>query len=143
MTYLQSMIEVLIYMSVLRIGDLSLSGISQIYVLLKGNDISVVNRPFESLFNLFIQRSRRWNSLGWVAWRKICWIIPFGTIANVSLCFEYNLDYDFFFQRFNSPITKLFYSYGKYTIYYNRYDMKFYDQEICITTAVTPLLLLF
>ncbi|WKY07634.1 hypothetical protein Q1695_007246 [Nippostrongylus brasiliensis] len=42
-----------------------------------------------------IRRSRRWNSLAWVAWRKICWILPFGVIVNVSLCFEYNLDYDF------------------------------------------------
>ncbi|EYB98361.1 hypothetical protein Y032_0132g1742 [Ancylostoma ceylanicum] len=43
----------------------------------------------------YIRRSRRWNSLAWVAWRKICWILPFGVILNVSLCFEYNLDYDF------------------------------------------------
>ncbi|KAK6051311.1 hypothetical protein COOONC_11184 [Cooperia oncophora] len=42
-----------------------------------------------------MHRSRRWNSLAWVAWRKICWILPFGVIVNVSLCFEYNLDYDF------------------------------------------------
>ncbi|VDL72551.1 unnamed protein product [Nippostrongylus brasiliensis] len=44
---------------------------------------------------IHVQRSRRWNSLAWVAWRKICWILPFGVIVNVSLCFEYNLDYDF------------------------------------------------
>ncbi|PIO65797.1 hypothetical protein TELCIR_12512, partial [Teladorsagia circumcincta] len=43
----------------------------------------------------YVRRSRRWNSLAWVAWRKICWILPFGVIVNVSLCFEYNLDYDF------------------------------------------------
>ncbi|KJH46862.1 hypothetical protein DICVIV_07056 [Dictyocaulus viviparus] len=47
------------------------------------------------LRSFFLQRSRRWNSLAWVAWRKICWILPFGVIVNVPLCFEYNLDYDF------------------------------------------------
>uniref|UniRef100_A0A0K0DME7 G_PROTEIN_RECEP_F1_2 domain-containing protein n=1 Tax=Angiostrongylus cantonensis TaxID=6313 RepID=A0A0K0DME7_ANGCA len=43
----------------------------------------------------YVRRSRRWNSLAWVAWRKICWILPFGVIVNMPLCFEYNLDYDF------------------------------------------------
>ncbi|CAJ0602912.1 unnamed protein product [Cylicocyclus nassatus] len=43
----------------------------------------------------YVRRSRRWNTLPWVAWRKICWILPFGVILNVSLCFEYNLEYDF------------------------------------------------
>ncbi|CAD6192791.1 unnamed protein product [Caenorhabditis auriculariae] len=42
----------------------------------------------------YVRRCRRWNSVSWVAWRKIFHILPFGTIANVSLCFEYVIDYE-------------------------------------------------
>ncbi|CAB3406613.1 unnamed protein product [Caenorhabditis bovis] len=41
-----------------------------------------------------IRRCRRWNSVSWVAWRKIFCLLPFGTIVNVSLCFEWVIDYE-------------------------------------------------
>ncbi|CAI4225926.1 unnamed protein product [Auanema sp. JU1783] len=41
----------------------------------------------------YVRRCRRWSAQGWVAWRKTCWVVPFGIITNVSLCFEYSLDY--------------------------------------------------
>ncbi|EGT48597.1 hypothetical protein CAEBREN_08759 [Caenorhabditis brenneri] len=41
-----------------------------------------------------IRRCRRWNSVSWVAWQKIFCLLPFGTIVNVPLCFEWVIDYE-------------------------------------------------
>ncbi|ULT98041.1 hypothetical protein L5515_012781 [Caenorhabditis briggsae] len=41
-----------------------------------------------------IRRCRRWSSVSWVAWQKIFCLLPFGTIVNVPLCFEWVIDYE-------------------------------------------------
>ncbi|CAI2349851.1 unnamed protein product [Caenorhabditis sp. 36 PRJEB53466] len=41
-----------------------------------------------------IRRCRRWNSVSWVAWQKIFCLLPFGTIVNIPLCFEWVIDYE-------------------------------------------------
>ncbi|PIC37506.1 hypothetical protein B9Z55_016112 [Caenorhabditis nigoni] len=41
-----------------------------------------------------MQRCRRWSSVSWVAWQKIFCLLPFGTIVNVPLCFEWVIDYE-------------------------------------------------
>ncbi|VDK54787.1 unnamed protein product [Anisakis simplex] len=42
--------------------------------------------------NLRLQRCRTWNSYAWIAWRKVCWLVPITTIISIPLCFEYRVD---------------------------------------------------
>ncbi|EFO93565.1 hypothetical protein CRE_02616 [Caenorhabditis remanei] len=50
--------------------------------------------PFVTFVELYTCKCRRWNSVSWVAWQKIFCLLPFGTIVNVPLCFEWVIDYE-------------------------------------------------
>ncbi|KHN76308.1 hypothetical protein Tcan_06908 [Toxocara canis] len=40
----------------------------------------------------YLRRSRTWNSYAWIAWRKVCWVVPITVAISASLCFEFHVE---------------------------------------------------